>query len=187
MKDTLPDKTSELLKLALKDLLSVESDKDYSVNMYLWHESVRGDSCHVCLAGSVMARTLKVPKTQNVSLVLKEMYLPGRAPKAVFRTETEEKLRTISNVALGSTGVIYRMLRRLALKARNKDGSENLAALTKLNALVTAEQDLVAAFKPYGEDREAFIKYLKLVIRLFRKYEPKDKPVAKKRAKKLKP
>lgn len=55
---TLPDKPSELIMLALRDLAVVESmKKDYVVDMHVWHIQERGEPCAVCFAGSVMAKT----------------------------------------------------------------------------------------------------------------------------------
>lgn len=54
----LPDKPSELIRVALADLAKVERSKKYRVEMGTWHEPVDG-VCEVCLAGAVMAKTLK--------------------------------------------------------------------------------------------------------------------------------
>lgn len=55
--DQLPDKPSDLIKVALVDLKSIRRSQKYIVNMQRWHEPI-GDACHVCLAGAVMARSL---------------------------------------------------------------------------------------------------------------------------------
>lgn len=63
-KKVLPDKPSELLILAMQDLEWVEGNKDYIIDMDNWHRPVDwvgGKVCEVCLAGSVMARTLEIP------------------------------------------------------------------------------------------------------------------------------
>ena len=63
--ETLPDKPSELIRLALHDLELCEQDDMYIINMRRWH--VPSDTygwhspekkCYVCLAGSVMAKSL---------------------------------------------------------------------------------------------------------------------------------
>lgn len=55
----LPNKPSALIRLALKDLSKVEKDRRYKVNMYSWHvPSKLTKRCSVCLAGSVMAKSL---------------------------------------------------------------------------------------------------------------------------------
>lgn len=60
----LPDKSSKLLLLALRDLELIERDPNYKVNMTIFHSlAYSADTkCSVCLAGSVMAKTLKCPK-----------------------------------------------------------------------------------------------------------------------------
>ncbi len=63
---TLPDKPSELIRLALKDLEACELDPKYQINMDSWHAPIDG-KCAVCLAGAVMARTLDISPTRRVS------------------------------------------------------------------------------------------------------------------------
>jgi hypothetical protein len=65
----LPYKPSKLLTIALKDLQKVEKlKKDYRIDMWDYHQASysSSDTCSVCLAGAVMARTLKTPKTKTV-------------------------------------------------------------------------------------------------------------------------
>lgn len=50
----LPDIPSELITLALNDLLKVEKRKGYKVDMSVWHEP-DNKVCLVCLAGAVLA------------------------------------------------------------------------------------------------------------------------------------
>lgn len=60
----LPKIPSQLIRLALVDLQRVENDSRYKVDMMTWHEPQIKDTyvlCSVCLAGSVMAKTLEVP------------------------------------------------------------------------------------------------------------------------------
>lgn len=68
--DTLPSKASELIRLALRDLRAVESEPDkFIVDMYEWHRpvSLNGDGpCVVCLAGSVLAKSLSVESGEYV-------------------------------------------------------------------------------------------------------------------------
>lgn len=59
MSKELPDKLSELLRLAVKDAKLCEEDSNYELNMSFWHQLVK-DKCIVCLAGSVMAQTLEL-------------------------------------------------------------------------------------------------------------------------------
>ena len=71
MMTKLPDKPSKLLKLALNDLKKVEKDDNYRVDMDNWHNSMEG-ICYVCLAGAVMAKTLKIDKEVNFHPDLEE-------------------------------------------------------------------------------------------------------------------
>lgn len=65
MKNTqLPDKPSELIRLALKDLRKTERQFwKYKIDMDIWHSGKTStlSRCSVCLAGAVMAQTLKTP------------------------------------------------------------------------------------------------------------------------------
>ena len=62
-KSALPNLPSELITLALKDLVSCEADPDYEIDMTGWHtpwtESSESDDsvCLVCFAGAVIAKT----------------------------------------------------------------------------------------------------------------------------------
>ena len=54
----LPQRASELIRVAIRDLRSIERSKAYRVDMTLWHSvGSRQRSCAVCLGGAVMART----------------------------------------------------------------------------------------------------------------------------------
>lgn len=64
-KNKLPNKPSKLIRVALKDLELVEQDNNYSIYMGDWHMPL-GDKCSVCLAGSVIARTLNTPLDAEV-------------------------------------------------------------------------------------------------------------------------
>lgn len=61
----LPNKMSDLLEVALSDLEKCRSDKDYIIDMDNWHNP-SGVGCMVCLAGSVMAKTLKNKCTETI-------------------------------------------------------------------------------------------------------------------------
>ena len=63
--DKLPNKPSELIRLAIKDLSAVEKLKEYKVDMHTWHEAPNDYNyykCQVCFGGAVMARTMKVSR-----------------------------------------------------------------------------------------------------------------------------
>ncbi len=58
----LPKKPSALITVALDDLRKVEHSPKYTVGMGTWH-TPHGKKCTVCLAGAVMAKTLKTLPT----------------------------------------------------------------------------------------------------------------------------
>lgn len=61
-----PEFLSDLVELALNDLMVVEQDPEYRVNMKNWHTYIDDETvCEVCLAGSVMAKSLKI--SQDIS------------------------------------------------------------------------------------------------------------------------
>lgn len=58
----LPDKPSELIKLALKDLELCELDPNYQIEMRTYYSRDEQRPCLVCFAGAVIAQTLNVTK-----------------------------------------------------------------------------------------------------------------------------
>ncbi len=70
LKRRLPSTPSKLLRLAVKDLKAIRRRKGYDIKMSIWHDGTDADgnagtTCSVCMAGAVMANTLKVPRTLN--------------------------------------------------------------------------------------------------------------------------
>ena len=64
---TLPNKLSELLRLAVWDAVACEQmPETYELNMGLWHSPSQG-ICRVCMAGAVMAQTLRMHPDDSVS------------------------------------------------------------------------------------------------------------------------
>jgi hypothetical protein len=87
----LPDKLSELIRVALADLRKVEADPRYIVNMANWHVAREG-RCEVCLAGAVMAGTLGVDPQRTAS------------PFEFCDDELENKLDALDWVRMGNVG-----------------------------------------------------------------------------------
>lgn len=56
--EALSDKPSILIRQAMDDLERVERTPGYKVDMGIWHETLGGQECFVCMAGSVIAGTL---------------------------------------------------------------------------------------------------------------------------------
>lgn len=63
MNDMLPNKPSDLLQVALDDLRLCEKDPLYAIEMGDWHKA--NGKCRVCLAGAVMAKTLRCSPTSS--------------------------------------------------------------------------------------------------------------------------
>jgi hypothetical protein len=96
---TLPDLPSELIRLALKDLELCENDNKYFIDMDWWHCRRFDGSCSVCLAGSVMAKTLDTP-------------LVNAFPEDFASTGTEMKLLALNQFR---GGVVKRGLQYLGV------------------------------------------------------------------------
>ena len=60
MASKLSDKPSEALIQALEDLIKCERSPKYEIDMDYWNES-SGGVCSVCLGGSALVKTYKVP------------------------------------------------------------------------------------------------------------------------------
>lgn len=68
--DTLPDKLSDLLELAVNDAMAIEAANDPMVqlNMFTWVSGpLFNGSCEVCMAGAVMYKTLKITEECDLS------------------------------------------------------------------------------------------------------------------------
>ena len=66
----LPDQPSALIRVALADLQKCIDDPVYKIDMRTWHKPVdSGTHCSVCLAGSVLAQTFKVPTSESIPAI----------------------------------------------------------------------------------------------------------------------
>jgi hypothetical protein len=83
----LPNKKSELLKLALRDLEVVEKDDKYTVDMHNYY-CQKMDSCYVCLAGAVMANTLDA----------ESIVIENRVHTYMYGESNKNKLRWLNDV-----------------------------------------------------------------------------------------
>lgn len=88
---TLPDKPSELIRVALADLRKCEADERYEIDMSEWHLPDGDGGCFVCLAGAVMAKSLGAEEDDEVT------------PDNYFLDEcgTERKLRALDDFRCG--------------------------------------------------------------------------------------
>lgn len=106
----LPELPSTILKLAMDDLNQIEKTAGYRVDMGTWHQR-RADEwigddiispdllCHVCLAGAVMANTLKAP-------------IGKRAEPEMYPAATANKLRALDKLRTGCVASALEILGR---------------------------------------------------------------------------
>lgn len=88
----LPRKLWKLAQVAYDDLKAVRRSPTYIVGMHRWHmPGVVPGTCKVCLAGAVMAKTLKAPKNLMLG--------PSDYPPATYR-----KLLAVNDVRTGHVG-----------------------------------------------------------------------------------
>ena len=92
--DTLPDKPSELLELALHDFKICMKSKDYKYSTKSWHIP-NGEICEICFGGAIMAQTLFLPKNQKHSLKTVP-YKTGLKLAAVDNFATYEPIRGLT-------------------------------------------------------------------------------------------
>ena len=101
----LPNKLYKLLNIALKDIALCDNDDYYNVNMGFWHDASNTiPSCNVCLAGSIMAQTLKTNKYESV------------VPES-FNADTEKKLYALNDIRTLHLRMAYQ---RLVKKPKKK-------------------------------------------------------------------
>ena len=95
---------SRLIRMALDDLNRIEKLKGYTIAMGSWHDTyldhvgdVSDPSCHVCLAGTVMASTLGADINSDVE--------PGS-----YDEVTKGRLMALDDFRIGEVGSgFYRM------------------------------------------------------------------------------
>lgn len=101
--DTLPDKPSDLLAVALNDLEACSQDSNYRINFETWHKPLKPkDSsqfvtddtpqvCQVGFAGSVMAKTLQCDASLRIEA----------GDTSVFHKDTIKKLLALDELRKG--------------------------------------------------------------------------------------
>ena len=136
----LPTHLSAGILVALKDLAKVEASDKYVVNMGTWHtpefkteynretgdwESTnKVENCQVCFAGAVMARTLKTPIADDVSIYS-------------FSSKVRDKLTALDSIRCGDVSqAIYNWY-------GYGKGSEILAKLTDNPLLRVSDDEIV--------------------------------------------
>ena len=80
---------ADLLTLAVEDMEAIKANPDYIFNTSVWHSPTK-DKCIACVAGSIMANTLKAP----ISVFLSPANFPER---------TQWMLHLINKLRLGES------------------------------------------------------------------------------------
>lgn len=92
----LPDKLSKLLQVAMEDLELCENDPRYVIDMRDWHNP--NGQCAVCLAGSVMAKSLgEDPNDPYVSI-------------NNYNSELQNKMLALNNIRCGEFALAFNNL-----------------------------------------------------------------------------
>lgn len=134
---------SGVLELALKDLELVGKDKSYRVNFGAWHTTnERSKLCHVCLAGAVIAKTLKCPP-----------YITTYPSS--FTNKAQKRLHALNDVR---TGDVIQAINRLHPKF-------------KFGMLVEMEIGTPMGVWDAPKSIVAFKRHLRKVIKVLKKYQ----------------
>lgn len=90
-KSKLPNKPSNLILRALKDLRAVEKNPKYRIDMRDWHSTYQyldgTKVCSVCFAGAVMVQSLNIPSTISV--------VPSDQGSGLFTKKDIQKLEAL--------------------------------------------------------------------------------------------
>ncbi len=97
--NALPDKPSELIRVALADLEKCEKDPDYEIFMGVWHSPKPAGYCEVCLAGAVIAKTLGSDKGESIAPY---DYYPPSETSAKLSSDTSDKLSALDKFRTGN-------------------------------------------------------------------------------------
>jgi len=98
----LPNKLSDLLELAVRDVQKCEADKKrFALHMGNWHRPDAGKGvCVVCMAGAVMAQTVGVPDDEQRDVFQGLACAPDIEPhRAAFNAVNELRISKVQSAA----------------------------------------------------------------------------------------
>ena len=144
--DTLPDTLWELLAVARSDALAIARDPRYALNMGAWH-TPSGITCHVCLAGAVMARSLQAPRDARLS------------PGSYYTVETDALDRKLGAINMVREGMYTAALLYLH-PALDQDAPKIKLLLERIALLIDSPY---LEGSPSAADIEEFFAHPKLV------------------------
>lgn len=147
--DKLPDRLSDLIELALDDLAWViERPDQYEIKMSVWHRKSKiSGLCQVCLAGSVLARTL------GVRADYEESFFDN------LSTRTQDKLHALNEVRMGNVGV--------ALSRMTQGASSSLIGAIQLKAIRSES----TPFVEYNTDPTEWHAWMNSAVDLLRAHD----------------
>ena len=136
---TLPEKPSELIRLALHDMELCEQDDRYIIDMDAWHVAFE-NKCYVCLAGSIIAKSLSADIFRS-------------AVPRDYNTEIIAKLLAIEEFRLG---YVYNGIRLLVLEQFMSKGPDYLFELFDSLNYKYVDRDIIK----YEENPEKFTRQM---------------------------
>ena len=115
--DQLPPKPSDLLQLAIDDAMSVDRNI-YVPNHLYYHQGANRKTCHICIAGSVIANTIKFPHNQETT----------PAKLLTDRRISDKDAQRLLAIDLAQSGLWTRALDNLDINPDNTPGCQSVAA-----------------------------------------------------------
>ena len=150
----LPDKFSDLLRVALDDLIAAEKHPDVSINMAEWlHKSAHNDRCQVCMAGSIMLKDQGINKFSSGRQIYPED----------FDKDSCRKLRAIDALRFGDIIGAWEKIHEVHINNAPKNIRQKIYhANIECEALPT---------KSYRDDPKKNKNQIRLIIGILRKYD----------------
>ena len=143
----LPNKLSDLMEVALKDLRRVERSKKYVVDMGKWHSP--NSVCHVCYGGAVMTRVLKPDEGIG-------------ALRGTFGNRTTHKFLALNAIRTGDISDALDILNIKYVWKYNAGFTSNIVVKKHVLPIKVPECD-------YDVDKTQWHKDMRKIIRILRK------------------
>lgn len=135
---TLPNLPSDLIIVAMGDLVAAEMSNKYIIKMGVWHDADDEDisnACAVCLAGSVMAMSLGAKLKETVSPY--NFYkIPGAKDKLLALNEFRIGSVEFSFDLMGIDGAPDKVLRDREIALYENDPVEFKSDMLKMAAFL---------------------------------------------------
>ena len=143
--DTLPEKLSDLIRVAITDMEKIDSKPHlYRVDMGEWHKREDHGICKVCFAGAVMAETLHTPHHRTVNF-------------HHFPHPLKMKFGALDQIKDGDVEM------SLWYMSRAKDPQSDRIADHEAKAAKRIEQMLNYELLSWHDDKDSFLSQMRLV------------------------